>query len=152
MKRILLTAGLSLGLSSGLALADGKVYVTLPDMSGIARDAAQSDQLLTDLYAVMVLSQNCPGASLTGAEHSLVSDGFDLLAHGELKLSSDEVISRYEQPAFALLDDNSNCAREAQLKFDTLKTLEAAGGSLVPLPDQEKAYVEWRALMDSIEP
>ena len=41
MKRILLTAGLSLGLSSGLALADGKVYVTLPDMSGIARDAAQ---------------------------------------------------------------------------------------------------------------
>ncbi len=152
MKRILLTAALSLSLGAGAALADGKVYITLPDMSGIAQDKAASDLLLADIYKTMVLSQNCPGTSLSGEEHSLLSDGFDLLAW-ELELSMDETIEKYEKPAFALLDSGDDaCSEEPELKARTIATLLKAGGDLTPLPDQEKAYHEWRSLMDAIRP
>ena len=134
------------------ALADGKIFVPLPDMSDIGRDPVAADLLLRDLYRAMVLSQNCPGASLSGEEHSLISDGFDLLAYGALNLSTDEVISRYEKPAFDLVDQPGGCDNEAGLKADVLAVLQQAGGSLTALPDQERGYQDWRALMDQIRP
>ncbi|WP_157971133.1 hypothetical protein [Pseudogemmobacter bohemicus] len=153
MKRIFLAAGLITGLGATAALADGKVYITLPDMSGFAQDPATADQLLRDMENTLVLSQNCPGSSLSDAEHSLLTDGFDLLAYGALKLDTDSIIAKYEVPAFAQLDNAAaTCPGEAALKARTIATLLEAGADLTPLPDQEKAYLEWRALMDSIRP
>lgn len=153
MKRIFLTAFLLAASGATAALADGKVYITLPDMAGAAQDPVAADRLLADMENTLVLSQNCPGASLSDAEHSLLTDGFDLLAYGELKLDTDTVIAKYEKPAFDLLDSNSGaCDGEPELKARTIATLLAAGGDLTPLPDQEKAHLEWRALMDEIRP
>ncbi|NPD17102.1 hypothetical protein HOY34_18065 [Xinfangfangia sp. D13-10-4-6] len=152
MKRFALLATCSLLLSGTAALADGKVYVTLPDMAVFAKDPVVADRMLRNLYNATVLSVNCPGASLSDAEHSLLTDSFDLLAYGELKLSTDELISRYEGPAFAQLDDPDACIEEADLKEQMLNDLRDAGGSTVPLADQEQAYHDWRALMDAIRP
>ncbi|MBJ2151289.1 hypothetical protein [Paracoccus sp. IB05] len=153
MKRIFLTAAVTLGLGATAALADGKVYITLPDMSGIAQDPVAADRLLSDMQNTLVLSQNCPEASLSDEEHSLLTDGFDLLAYGELKLDTDGIIAKYETPAFDLLDNSTlACSEEPELKARTIATLIEAGGDLTPLPDQEKAYLDWRALMDQIRP
>lgn len=151
MRHSLLALLFSLPLTAPV-LADGKIYVPLPDMSAIGRDPVAADRLLRDLYSALVLSQNCPGASLTGEAHSLISDSFDLLAYGELKLSTDVIISRYEKPAFDLMDQPGGCDNEAVLKAGVLAVLQQAGGSLTALPDQERGYQDWRALMDQITP
>lgn len=139
-------------LAAAPALADGKVYVTLPDMTPYEIDHEAADRFLGDAYRGLVLSSNCQNSWLTAEEHSLLTDGFDLLAYGVLKLSVDEVVSRYEKPAFAALDTPGACDEAPELKAALLEHLQDMGGSLEPLPDQEAAYHEWRALMDSIQP
>lgn len=151
MLRLISAALLALGLTSS-ALADGKVYVPLPDMSPYEADHEAADLFLRDLYRGLVLASNCPNTSLSDEEHSLLTDGFDLLAYGVLHLSVDDVVERYEGPAFSALDAPNACDDAPGLKANLIDFLISLGGSLTPLPDQDQAYREWRELMDRIQP
>lgn len=147
---ICLAAVCTLSLGS-TALADGKIFVPLPDMAPMAANRAEGEAFLKELNIVTVLGMNCSNASLSEAEHSLITDSADLLAYGQFHISVAEADDLYSKPAFDYLDtDPEACARAPERIDSVLRTLEGLGGSLVPYADQEKAYVEWRALMDSI--
>lgn len=130
------------------ALADGKVYVQLPDMSYFGGEIGED--FLYQLVLANVVSSNCPGFEVTDAEWSLLTDSADLLAYGELKLGTNDFDNLFYDPAFAALDEPTTCAEEGPAVEEILTELVEHGGSREPLPDQEKAYAEWRVLMDNL--
>ena len=154
MRPFLRPAALALLLCAGQAHADGKIYVPLPSMTSVAEDPDAARDFLAEMYITLVINSNCFGASLSDPEHSLLTDSFDLLAYGEMAMSTDDIVETFEKPAFAYLDnaEANPCGAATERKEAVLSRLIGLGGSLTPLPDQEKAYAEWRVLMDSIRP
>ena len=148
MNRFIAASALCLGLATP-ALADGKVYVQLPDLSSYANKEAED--FLHQVVLANVVSSNCPGFEVTDAEWSLLTDSADLLAYGQLKLSVDDFDNLFYKPAFGALDDATTCKTEGPAVETILAELVAQGGSREPLADQEAAYTEWRALMDSLQ-
>lgn len=147
MKRLTIAALLSLAVATP-TLADGKVFVQLPDLSKYDDRAAES--FLESVVVANVVSSNCPGYEITDAEWSLLTDSADLLAYGQLGLSTDDYDDYYYKPAFDLLDQPDTCANRGPGVESVLEELVFQGGSRDPLPDQEKAYEEWRVLMDEV--
>lgn len=131
------------------ALADGKVYVQLPDLSAI--EGREAQDMLHRVVLANVVSSNCADFAVTDAEWSLLTDAADLLAYGQLKLDTGRYDDQFYKPAFAALDAADTCRVEGPKVEDVLDELVAQGGSRDALPDQEAAYIAWRALMDEIQ-
>lgn len=148
MKTFLAAATAALLLATP-ALADGKIYVQLPDLSSYS--GADAEAFLTRIVTANIVSSNCEGYGVTEEDWSLLTDSADLLAYGQLKLSTDDYDDLYYKPAFDLLDEATTCEADGPGVETVLGELVDLGGSREPLPDQEAAYTEWRALMDKLE-
>jgi hypothetical protein len=88
---------------------------------------------------------------VTEEEWSLLTDAADLLAYGQLRLSTDDYDTNYYSPAFAALDQAGTCEEKGPEVEEVLSELVERGGSREALPDQNAAYEEWRALMDRLQ-
>ena len=128
-------------------LADGKVYVQLPDLSDYHGKAAED--FLYQVVLANIVSSNCSDYQATEEEWSLLTDSADILWHDNLGLTTDQYIATYETPAFAALDDPNTCDTMGPKVQPILDELVAHGGSLEPLPDQERAYEDWRKMQDA---
>ena len=137
MQRLLAILATSLALTAP-ALADGKIYVQLPDLAGIS--GAEAETFLNAVVLANVISSNCPDFAVTEEEWSLLTDSADILAHEQLRLSVDDYDSQYYGPAFAALDNADACATHGPDVQPTLDRLVELGGSREALPDQDAAY------------
>ena len=137
MKRLLATTAFCLALATPV-LADGKIYVQLPDLS--AWKGAEAETLLKELVLANVVSSNCPGFEVTGEDWSLLTDSADLIAYGQLGLSVDDTDATYYAPAFSALDRADTCATEGPKVEPILEKLVELGGSRTALPNQDAAY------------
>ena len=137
MKTFIATLTTTLLLASP-ALADGKIYVQLPDLSGFT--GAEAEALLTEVVLANVVSSNCAGYEITDEEWSLLTDSADMLARGQLGLSIDDYDSQYYGPAFAALDKADACATHGPDVQPVIDRLIELGGSREALPDQDAAY------------
>lgn len=149
MLRNLTIAGVLLAAGMQPAAADGKIFVQLPDLS--AYTGAQAEAFLEQVVLANVVSSNCAGFEVSEEEWSLLTDSADLLAYGQLKLSTGDYDDDFYKPAFDALDQPGTCAEKGPEVEDVLNTLVSQGGSREALPDQEAAYEEWRALMDRLQ-
>ncbi|GEM_PF-806447 len=148
LKRIVLVGALGLAFGQPV-LADGKIYVQLPDLTSYEGEAAEA--MLSRVVLANVVSSNCAGFEITSEEWSLLTDSADLLAYGQLKLDVNDYDDTYYKPAFNALDEAGTCEAHGQDVQVVLDELVAHGGSREALPDQDVAYEEWRAMMDQIE-
>ncbi|MDO5642493.1 MAG: hypothetical protein Q4G26_08945 [Paracoccus sp. (in: a-proteobacteria)] len=104
----LLAAVLCLPFSAGMAAADGKVMVALPNLQGISeRDA---EKLIAALAQVNVITSNCPDYHITDGEWTLLVGTGDMLAKG-LGLDAVTYDRTYYGPAFQMLKDPAACDR-----------------------------------------
>ena len=142
MKRLLILATFCLA-GTAPALADGKIYVQLPDLSAYRGDAAEA--LLTDLVLANVVSSNCTGFGVTDAEWSLLVDSADMIAYGQLGLSVEDYDDLYYDPAFEALDRSDTCAAQGPRVEPLLQQLVDLGGGREALPDQDQAYADYQA-------
>lgn len=146
MKRFLIGASLAgMLLAATPALADGKIYVQLPDLSGIT--GTQAEDFLQQVVLANIVSSNCTGYEVSEEEWSLLTDSADILSH-QMGLTTDEYVDKYETPAFKALDEAGICEDQGPHVQPILDELVALGGSREALPDQEAAYTEWRAMQD----
>ena len=120
------------------ALADGKIYVQLPDLSSFS--GAEAEAFLSEVVLANVVSSNCPDFAATDEEWSLLTDSADILARGQLGLSVEVYDSQYYGPAFAALDEADACATHGPEVQPVIERLVELGGSREALPDQDKAY------------
>ena len=137
MKTLFATIAATL-LLAGPALADGKIYVQLPDLSGFT--GAEAEALLTEVVLANVVSSNCPDFAVTDEEWSLLTDSADILARGQLGLSIEDYDFRFYRPAFNETERPDRCevfGPDVQPVIDRLVEL---GGSREALPDQDAAY------------
>ena len=137
MKTLIATLTTTL-LLAGPALADGKIYVQLPDLSGIT--GSEAEAFLSEVVLANVVSSNCAGYEITGEEWSLLTDSADILARGQLGLSVADYDSQYYGPAFAALDRPETCDQAGPGVQPTIDRLVELGGSREALPDQDAAY------------
>ncbi|WP_052951678.1 hypothetical protein [Devosia soli] len=149
MLKKLITGSVLLALGTGTALADGKVYVQLPDLSSYTDHRAE--EFLEAVVMANVVSSNCEGFGITDAEWSLLTDSADILAYGQLKLSTDDYDTYFYKPAFDALDKPGTCEEKGPGVEQVLSELVFQGGSREPLPDQEAAYKEWQVFMDDLQ-
>ena len=125
-------------LLAGPALADGKIYVRLPDLSGLT--GAEAEAFLSEVVLANVVSSNCTDFAVTDEEWSLLTDSADILAREQLRLSVDEYDSRFYGPAFDAIDRPETCAEAGPGVQPTIERLVELGGSREALPDQDAAY------------
>lgn len=145
MKRfaIAITACLAL---AGPTLADGKIYVQLPDLSSYADK--RGEDFLYQIVLANVVSSNCADFAVTDEEWSLLTDSADILAH-QLGIDTDNYDALYYKPAFDALDKPETCAEQGPNVQPVIDELVNQGGSREALPDQEKAYEDYRAMVDA---
>jgi hypothetical protein len=124
-------------------LADGKIYVQLPDLSGLS--GAEAEAFLSEVVLANVVSSNCPDFAITDEEWSLLTDSADILAREQLRLSVDDYDSQYYGPAFDALDRPETCAEAGPGVQPTIDRLVELGGSREALPDQDAAYAAEQA-------
>ena len=136
MKRLFVTIATTL-LLAGPALADGKIYVQLPDLSGF--DGAEAESFLSEVVLANVASSNCLDYPATEEEWSLLTDSADILARGQLGLSV-EAYDAYYAPAFDSVAGANGCDMFGPKVQEVLDRLVELGGSREALPDQDKAY------------
>lgn len=149
MFKKMMVAALLLAAGMPHAVADGKVFVQLPDLS--AYTGEEAEDFLYRVVLSNVVSSNCTGYEISEGEWSLLTDSADLLAYGQLKLSGGDYDDRFYKPAFDALDEAGTCDIEGPGVDTVLNELIAHGGSPEPLPDQDAAYEEWRVLMDRLQ-
>ena len=137
MKTLFATLAATLLLAAP-ALADGKIYVQLPDLTSFG--GAEAEAFLSEVVLANVVSSNCPDFAVTDEEWSLLTDSADILARGQLGLSVEDYDSRYYGPAFAALDEADACAAHGPEVQPVIERLVELGGSREALPDQDKAY------------
>ena len=137
MKTLFATLAATLLLAAP-ALADGKIYVQLPDLTSFG--GAEAEAFLSEVVLANVVSSNCPDFAVTEEEWSLLTDSADILARGQLRLSVDAYDSQYYGPAFAALDQADACATHGPDVQPTIEKLVELGGSREALADQEAAY------------
>lgn len=142
---LMMGAALAMG-AAAPALADGRVYVPLPDLSSFEGLAAE--KLLYELVLATVVGSNCPEAALTDEEWSLLSDSSDILAYRQLGLDVDTYDDQVFRPAFDALDLVGTCETVGPRIGTLLDFLIAHGGSLERYPDQDAAYLAWSAMQD----
>lgn len=137
MKRLFAILATTLVLTAPV-LADGKIYVQLPDLSGI--DGSEAEKFLSEVVLANVISSNCPDFAVTDEEWSLLTDSADILAREQLRLGVDDYDSQYYGPAFATLDQADACATHGPDVQPVIDRLVELGGSREALADQDAAY------------
>lgn len=137
MYRLLAAAALCLSLSTP-ALADGKIYVRLPNLS--VYQGREGELFLERLILANVVSSNCAGYEVTSEEWSLLTDSADILAHQLGVATTATYEAEYEIPAFEALDRPGTCDEVGPSVPAIINELVRLGGSREALPDQEKAY------------
>ena len=137
MKHLLVLFATSLALTVP-SLADGKIYVQLPDLSGIS--GGEAETFLKEVVLANVISSNCDDFAVTDEEWSLLTDSADILARGQLGLSVDDYDSQYYAPAFDTLDKADACVAHGPQVQPVIDRLVELGGSREALPDQDAAY------------
>lgn len=125
-------------LLAGPALADGKIYVKLPDLSGIG--GAEAETFLNEVVLANVVSSNCAGYEITEEEWSLLTDSADILAYEQLRLSVDNYDANYYGPAFDAIDRPETCEQVGPGVQSTIDRLVELGGSREALADQDAGY------------
>lgn len=125
------------------ALADGRIYVPLPDVSEYRGDDAR--YFLRQVIGAVVVGANCPQADFPEEKWSLLNDTADLLAYDQLDLSVSQYDDEIFGPAFDALDESGTCEKVTPKIDQIADHLIALGGSLEPYPDQAAAYKEWTA-------
>ena len=138
-------ATFALGLTAP-ALADGRVFVPVPDLSSIAGEDAK--RLLDQLVLAVVVGSNCPGFELTDAQWSLLTDSADVLAHEQLGLSIGDYDDQVFVPAFDVLDAPDTCGKVGPKIGVLIDLLVGLGGSLDPIADQDAALAKWNVQQD----
>lgn len=124
--RALGLAAAGLLMAAGAAAADG---VTLPDVSGLDRKAAEA--LIAELAQVNVMTSNCPAWAIDDGAWALLTGTGDKLA-AQLGMDPAAYDDRFYGPAFALLDDPGACDRVGPKAAPLIARLEAMGGSTGP--------------------
>lgn len=142
MNRVLTAVVLCLGLTAP-ALADGKIYVQLPDLSSYK--GQRGEDFLYQVLLANIVASNCVGYEITEEEWSLLVDSADLLSY-ELGLSTDDYVANYETPAFTALDEPGTCENFGPNVQPVIDELVSLGGSREALPDQDQAYEDYRAM------
>ena len=137
MKQLLAAATLCLAFAAP-ALADGKIYVQLPDLSEFQGEDAET--MLKELILVNIAASNCAGQGITDEEWSLLTDSADILARGQLGLSIEDYDTTYFTPAFAELDKPNACDQIGARIQPMINLMVEFGGSVTALPDQDAAY------------
>jgi hypothetical protein len=137
MKRLLVLFATSLAFVAP-TLADGKIYVQLPDLSSIT--GTEAETFLREVVLANVISSNCEDFAITDEEWSLLTDSADILARGQLGLSVDDYDSQYYAPAFDTLDKADACVAHGPQVQPVIDRLVELGGSREALPDQDAAY------------
>lgn len=137
MKALLAAVAVSFALTFP-ALADGEIYVQLPDLSDIKGEEAKA--FLTEVVLANVVSSNCTDFAVTDEEWSLLTGSADILAHEQLRLTIDDYDADYYGPAFAALDKPDTCKVDGPKVQPVLDRLVELGGSRDALPDQDAAY------------
>jgi hypothetical protein len=137
MKRLFAAAALCLALTAP-ALADGKIYVQLPDLSQFQGEDAEI--MLKELILANIASSNCAGYEITDEEWSLLTDSADLLARGQLGLSIAEYDEKYFMPAFDEIDKPGGCDVVGARVQPMIDLMVEFGGSVTALADQEAGY------------
>ncbi|MDB5588443.1 MAG: hypothetical protein JWP26_3413 [Devosia sp.] len=125
------------------AMADGKIYVQLPDLSSY--QGKEAEDFLHQVVLANIVSSNCPGFEATEEEWSLLTDSADILARENLRLSVDAYDADYYQPAFSALDNAQTCEKDGPSVKPILDELVGLGGSREALPDQDAAYEQFSA-------
>lgn len=145
MKTTLMSAALLVAaMSATPALADGKIYVQLPDLSSY--QGPEAEDFLYQIVLANIVASNCTGYEITDEEWSLLTDSADILARGQLGLSVDDYDDQYFSPAFDALDEADTCETMGPKVQPILDELVNLGGSRDALPDQDKAYEDWSAM------
>ncbi|SDE40560.1 hypothetical protein SAMN05421538_106149 [Paracoccus isoporae] len=130
MTRILaaiLAAGLNMPLTLPAAMAEGKVMVELPNLSGMSDEDAE--KLITALAQVNVITSNCPDYDISDGEWTLLVGTGDMLAKA-LGMDPETYDEQYYGPAFRMLEDPGACDRigpRARPIIDDL--IEMGGGT-----------------------
>lgn len=130
--------GALLLLSAAPVLADGKVYVQLPNLASY--EGARAEQFLHQVVVANVVSSNCADYAVTDAEWSLLTDSGDILAK-QLDIDSTAYDKDFYGPAFDLLDKPGTCAAEGPNVEYVLRELVEQGGSREPLANQAAAAI-----------
>src|SRR3546814_12466065 len=126
MKTVLATQNTTLLLASP-ALADGKIYVQLPDLSSMT--GAEAEAFLSEVVLANVVSSNCAGYEITDEEWSLLTDSADILAREQLRLSIDDYDTRFYSPAFSSLDRPETCDQDGPGVHPTIARLDRLGAT-----------------------
>jgi hypothetical protein len=149
MLKKMAVAGLLIAAGVQQTAADGKIFVQLPDLTSYQGQDAKD--FLERVVLANGVSSNCAGYEVTDEDWSLLTDSADLLAYGQLKLTTDDYDTGYYNPAFAALDEAGTCEEKGPDVEQVLSELVDKGGSREALPNQEAAYEEWRTLMDKLQ-
>lgn len=112
-----------------VALAEDRLAVPLPDISGLSESEAEA--LTRELAEVNVITSNCADYPVTDGEWTLMTGTSDLLA-AKLGMDPGDYDRAYYGPAFALLDDPSSCGRIGPKAEPLIDRLVSMGGATEP--------------------
>ncbi|MDO5613323.1 MAG: hypothetical protein Q4G14_08790 [Paracoccus sp. (in: a-proteobacteria)] len=112
-----------------LAGAQDRVQVTLPDLSPLSRQQAES--LSRDLAQADVITANCPGQAISNGEWALINGTGNQLAT-LLGLDPVSYERKFYGPAFNLLDDPGACDRLGPAVHPLIQRLIEMGGTTRP--------------------
>ncbi|WBU56047.1 hypothetical protein [Paracoccus sediminicola] len=130
--RMILAAVLAVFTAGGAAVAEGKVVVDLPNLSGMSD--ADAEKLIAALAQVNVIASNCPDYSITDGEWLLLMGTGDMLAK-ELGMDPEAYDERFYGPAFQMLDDPGACDRIGPRARPIIDDLIERGGGTEPVAE-----------------
>lgn len=109
--------------------AAGRVTVALPDVSGLARNDAES--LARQVAEADVITSNCDDYPISDGEWTLLAGTGDKLA-ALLGMDPASYERDYYTPAFALLSDPASCDRIGPTAKPLIQRLIGMGGGTTP--------------------
>lgn len=130
MVLVVLTGAVLLG--AQIALAEDRLSVPLPDISGLSANEAKT--LTKDLAEVSVITSNCADYPVSDGEWTLMTGTSDLLA-AKLGMDPGDYDRAFYGPAFALLDDPASCDRVGPKARPLIDRLVGMGGGVTPNAD-----------------
>ena len=125
---LVVPAGLLLG-GAQVAMAEDRLSVPLPDISGLSE--AEAEALTRELAEVNVITSNCPDYQISDGAWTLMTGTSDLLA-AKLGMDPGDYDRTYYGPAFALLDDPASCGRIGPKAAPLIDRLVSMGGATEP--------------------
>ncbi|WBU53369.1 hypothetical protein [Paracoccus sp. SCSIO 75233] len=116
-------------ISAAPVLAEGRVAVPVPDLSGMSD--ADAEKLIAALAQINVITSNCPEYRVSDGEWMLLTGTGDLLSN-MLGLDPSAYDKTYFGPAFDTLDDPGACDRIGPKARPIIDDLIEMGGGTEP--------------------